>query len=67
MQKQFRPEIPKDLWKGLDRFATAHYITRTAAVNVLLKKALVEGKWMTISKDLGFPTVYKTIDREVKI
>ena len=52
-EKQFRPEIPKDLWKGIDRFATAHYITRTAAVNVLLKKALVQGKWMT--------------DREVKV
>jgi metal-responsive CopG/Arc/MetJ family transcriptional regulator len=47
MQKQFRPEIPKELHKGIDRFATAHFITRTAAVNVLLKKALVQGKWMT--------------------
>ncbi|NNF66360.1 MAG: hypothetical protein HKM98_02510 [Gammaproteobacteria bacterium] len=53
MQKQFRPEVPNDLWKGIDRFATAHYVTRTAAVCILLKQALVQGKWMT--------------DREVRI
>lgn len=47
MKREFRPQIPKDLWKGIDRCATAHFITRTAAVNMLLKKALVEGKWMT--------------------
>ncbi len=42
--KQFRPVIPEKLVKAITRYATAHSVTTTAAVALLLTKALRQEK-----------------------
>ena len=41
-----RPEIPEQLAKAVQRYATAHSISTTAAVALLLSKILKQEKWI---------------------
>lgn len=49
-RKQLRPEIPANLHKPLQRYATAHSVSTTAAVALLLTAALRQQKYLPQEK-----------------
>ena len=50
MEKQLRPVIPTNLIKPLQRYATAHSVSTTAAVALLLTQALRQLKYIEKEK-----------------
>ena len=46
MRKQLRPVIPEKLHKPIQRYATAHSVSVTAAVALLLNQALRQLKFI---------------------
>lgn len=50
IDKQLRPVIPANLIKPLQRYATAHSVSTTAAVALLLTQALRQLKYIPKDK-----------------